>query len=137
MKTFTPSHDHIDLVINHPDVRPYVQQGVGRIYSDGYISALDLVVGYEGGVALFRYFGNGCYDGHIFTLPGSRGVEALRFGRLALARLATRKDAVWLRTGVPVVLPAARMYCRRLGLKSEGRDLFNEYFSTEIARWAE
>ena len=137
MITFTPSPEFVDLVINHPSVRPTVQLGANRLSSEDVVRKPgNVVVAYEGGVALFQRLGEGLYDGHIFTLEGSRGSEALAFGRLALARLAERSEGGTLRTAVPITLPAARFYCRKLGLKPEGRDLFNEYFTTEIAAWA-
>ena len=137
MILFTPSPFFFDAVINHSSVRPTTQRGSERLSSEDVLEdPANLAVAFEGGVALFRKVGVQAYDGHIFVLDGSRGSEALQFGKAALARLATRPDAIYLHTGVPLALPAARTYCRRLGLKSEGRDLFNEYFSTEIQQWA-
>ena len=133
MNIHKPSLDFVELVINHPDVRPTVQSGNHRIYP----AADDTIyLAFDYGVAMFRRFWDE-YDGHIFVLPAGRGAPALAFGRAALARLSTMSPPEQrLRTGVPLVLPASRIYCRRLGLKPEGRDLFNEYFSTEISRWA-
>lgn len=131
---FQPSDKFVDLVINHPDVRPTVQHGAHRLYAD---TDEAIYLAFDYGVAMFRTFGKEV-DGHIFVLPAGRGAPALAFGKAALERLTTLvpPETRRLRTGVPLQLPAARIYCRRLGLKPEGRDLFNEYFTAEIAEWA-
>jgi hypothetical protein len=137
MVTFTPSPAFVDLIINHPDVRPTVQQGTDELDSEDIVTNPDnFIQAYEGGVAVFVGLGEGVFEGHIFALPASRGAEALRFGKLALQALFTKRRACRLVAQVPLQLPAARVYCRRLGLKSESRDLFYEFFSTEKASWA-
>jgi hypothetical protein len=137
MLIFKPSARFVDMIINHPQVRATVQQGAERLFSEAVVeSPINLCVAFEQGVAVFRYIAHRTYDGHIFALEGSRGAVALQFGRLALAKLSERCDADHLYTAVPLALPAARAYCRRLGLKAEDRDLFNEYFSAEVSQWA-
>ena len=136
-RLFRPNAYFVDLVINHPSVRPTTQQGFQYLSSEETLKKPGtFVYAFGGGVALFQHILDYTYDGHIFVLEGSRGSRALAFGHAALARLARDSDARQLRTGVPLALPAARLYCRRLGLKSESRDLFNEYFSAEVSQWA-
>lgn len=137
MELFRPSHTFVDAVINHPSVRPTVEQGLFRLSSFDIVNdRANEIVADSGGLALFLYLGNGAYEGHIFRLEGSRGANALAFGKLALQRLFGRPGVYQMHSAVPVQLPAARAYCRRLGLKPVGRDLFNEYFSTETSQWA-
>ena len=134
---FTPSHKFVDMVINHPAVRPTVQRGTERLSSEAVLNRPGtLAVGGACGVALFQRY-NDTWDAHIFVLPSGRGAAAVAFGKRALERLAIHTGGSGnIHTGVPIVLPQARFYCRRLGLKPEGRDLFNEYFTTEILSWA-
>lgn len=132
MILFTPSPTFVNAVINHPQVRETVQAGLHRLDSRDVLSNEEnYAVAFEGGVALFMGLPNSVYEGHIFTLPTSRGSEALRFGKAAIQRLFTERRARKLVASVPLELRAARFYCRRLGLKSESVDLFGENFSME------
>lgn len=137
MILFTPSATFVDAIINHPDVRNTIERGTHRLQSASVIhDPNNYVVAYEQGVAVFVGRGLDIYEGHICTLKGSRGAEALRFGKAALHRLFTERRARKVVAYVPLELPAARFYCRRLGLKSESRDLFEEHFSMENTQWA-
>ena len=135
---FTPSITFANAVLNHPAVRPTAECGVYRINAEAVLLTPGTVaVAFNFGLAVFVKHPNEEYDGHIFILPEGRGALAIRFGKLALAALASSVAGnPRLHTGVPLVLPAARWYCKRLGLKPVGRDLFNEYFTTEIQSWA-
>lgn len=137
MTLFTPSPKFFNLVINHPEVRPTVQQGSHRLYSDAVLAnPTTFAVGGLHGVALFQQYPD-AWDAHIFVLPSGRGATGVAFGLAALEQLARHTGGRGsVHTGVPVQLPQARIYCRRLGLKPESRDLFNEYFTAEISRWA-
>lgn len=137
MNTFTPSAKFVDAVSNHPAVRATIDQGCWRVRSYGVITdSRNRVIAFEGGYALFLGLGEGLYEGHVAALPGSRGAAALAFGKVALQWLFADVEAHRVVVPVPVQLPAARTYCRRLGLKPDGRDLFQEYFSTEAVAWA-
>ena len=112
----------VDLIINHPDVRPTVERG------DHKLSSLELLTDHrnicyagEGGCALFIWKGEGTYEGHVFLLPGSRGASGLAFGKCALEALFARENVRRVISDVPLELPAARMYVRRLGFYSKGR----------------
>lgn len=133
-----PSPAFVDAVINHPTVRGTFERGALPLRSAGLLGQPDnwAVADPDGAVALFLGRGAGVYQGHIATISGSRGAKALVFGRRALTWLFTDCGASKLEAAVPAILPAARTYCRRLGLKPEGRDLFNEYFSMEAGQWA-
>lgn len=137
METFTPTETFVDLVINHESVRSTIEQGGYRLYSANVVFNADNVVyAFESGVAVFVQVQPNVYEGHVAVLDGSRGSEALRFGRVAIARLFTERRARKLVVHVPLQLSAARFYCRRLGLKSESRDLFEETFTMEYDQWA-
>tara|TARA_B100000678_G_scaffold289414_1_gene299909 strand:- start:10268 stop:10675 length:408 start_codon:yes stop_codon:yes gene_type:complete len=130
---FKPSIEFFDLVINHPSVRPTAQQGTHPLSSEELLSNPEnIAVAGVGGVVLFVAKGNGVYQGHIFALEASRGRQALHLGEAAIQRLKEAPGVRKLVASVPMQLPAARYYCRRLGLKPEGRDLFDEHFSMEI-----
>ena len=88
-------------------------------------------------MALFEHVQRGSYEGHVFCLPGHRGAAALAFGRAAVSWLFETVCAERLAAHVPMWLPAARIYCRRLGLRSAGRDLFQEYFEVEAVSWVD
>jgi hypothetical protein len=137
MILFKPSNVFVDAIINHPGCRATIQQGRYRLESAGVLSNPEnVVLAYDQGVAIFEGLGRGVYQGHICTLPTSRGREALAFGRLAVTKLFHEHRAAVLTARVPMQLPAARFYCRRLGLKPEGRDLFDEIFTMECDKWA-
>ena len=137
MNTFKPTSYFVNVIINHPDVRATIERGHHRVYSDAVVqNPENAVYAYDCGVAVFIGVGQGVYEGHVAVLKPSRGSEAFLFGRNALQRLFNERRASKLVARVPLQLPAARFYCRRLGLKSESRDLFEETFSTEYDQWA-
>lgn len=137
MELLTPTLDFVNLVINDPAVRPGVQRGTERLDCRAvYEDPSNQLIGFIGGVALFKHLGAAAFEGHVFVLPSYRGSEALAFGKAAVTWLFTGPMALRLSVPVPMVLPAARYYCRKLGLKSAGRDLFQEYFQVEAAEWA-
>lgn len=137
MEIFIPSPAFVDLVVNHESVRATIDRGDHKLASADIVRNPDnAVYGFDGGVALFVQRVPDVYVGHIAVLSGSRGSEALRFGRAALHRLFTERRASKLVAHVPIQLSPARYYCRRLGLKSESRDLFEETFTMERELWA-
>lgn len=134
---FIPSLEFVDRVINDPAVRPTVEPGLHRLDARrAYDSSNNQLIAFEGGVALFMRMQAAEFEGHVFCLPGHRGARALIFGKAAVTWLFTGPMASRLFVPVPFGLPAARLYCRRLGLKPMGRDLFQEYFATEAVEWA-
>ena len=132
METFHPTPAFVNTVINHPSVRPTAERGTHTLDSAEQLSiAANYCLAFAGGVAFFVAQGGGVYCGHIYILEGSRGRDGLLFGRLALQSLSEQRGARKLVASVPVWLPAARTYCRRLGLQSSGLDLFEEHFNME------
>lgn len=132
-----PTVAFFNAVINHAEVRPTVEAGAHRLDASAVLSDVrTIALTNGGGIALFLYIGAGHYEGHVFCLPGHRGAGALALGKAALRQLFALPDARKLSAPVPLVLPAARLYCRKLGLRPIGRDLFQEYFLTEASEWA-
>lgn len=124
----------LDLIINHPSVRPTMQEGSYRLESVELLTDhRNVCLAGAGGAALFIYTGPGCYTGHIMLLDSSRGKTGLAFGRAALAVLFERHKALTVLAAVPKVLPAARWYVRRLGFLSKGDspDGLDELFTME------
>lgn len=137
MITFHPSPTFVDLVINHPTVRPTFQLGAHRLSSEDRLHQPGFkALATEGMVALFEPAEQGQYIGHICAIAGSRGAKALRFGTQALKWLFDDPTVRILTAPVARQLPAARVYCIRLGLRHVGRDLFQDYFSMERDQWA-
>lgn len=136
--TFTPSVGFVNDIINAPGVRATVEQGAYRLDASRVLEQpQNAVIGWWGGVAVFEHVERGSFEGHVFCLPGCRGAKALQFGRLALDWLFGTVGASKLTAPVPVQLPAARIYCRRLGLRPVARDLFQEYFEVEAQQWVD
>lgn len=137
MGLFVPSTGFVNAVINAPGVRGTVQQGQHRLDASRFLSEpRNAVIGWAGGLAAFEHVERGLYEGHVFALPGYRGAAALTFGKQAVSWLFAKVGADRLVAPVPIQLPAARIYCRRLGLRPSGRDLFQEYFEVEACQWA-
>lgn len=132
------SHILIDAIINHPTVRPTVQEGDERLSSYGLVR--EGAVGYADDKGCLLFFvpkGNDVWEGHVFAVSGSRGKNAVLFGLAAIGRLFTDHRAVKMVAAAPLSLPAVRVYCRRLGLKPVGRDSQCAYYETEAGQWAE
>jgi hypothetical protein len=133
---FVPSAEFVNAVINAPGVRATVQPGQHRLDASELLAQpRHAAVACRGGVAVFEHVEGGLYEGHVFCLPGHRGAAALQFGRAALGWLFA-KGAERIVATASMDLPAARFYCRRLGLLSVARDLFQEYFAVEAQQWA-
>lgn len=135
MQLFTPSAAFVESVCNHPRVRPTLDMGTRRLEASN-LPVECVRVAFEGGVALFVPTVSGVYDGHVAIHPKWWGRAALRFGRAAVSQLFNVYGAVRLEAVTSTRLPVAGEYCKRLGLKPDGRDLFQEYYSTEAASWA-
>lgn len=133
----TPTIEFVDSIINHPSVRPTAQEGDYKLSAAKAFANGARAVVCQTGVILFMPIGWGTWEGHIFMLEASRGATALAFGRQALSRFFAYPDASRLRAAVPLQLPAARMYCRRLGLRAVAKDPLYERFELEAAEWAE
>lgn len=128
-----------DIILNHPDVRPTVEQG------DGYATARDIladtsnvVYAHEWGIVVFIHKGSGVYEGHIAFMPQGRGAAAIKACQSALDRLFRDHKAQAVTAAVPLQLRAARFLVRRLGFASRGirEDKPVEEFIMEAASWA-
>lgn len=131
------SHILIDAIVNHPTVRPTAQGGSERLSSYGLIRRGAVAFADDKGcLLLFVPQGDGVWEGHAFAVAGSRGGNAIAFGKLAVGRLFTDHRARRLVAAAPLQLPAVSYYCRRLGLKPVGRDDYQENFEVEAAQWS-
>lgn len=135
MNLFTPSARFVEAVLAHPAVRQRVQGGTGRLKANNL--PVDCVWrAFEGGWMLFVPITDTDYEGHVAIIPEYWGAPALEFGREAISQLFSKYGGRCLTAAAPVQLPAVRSYCRRLGLRPTGRDLFQHYFITEAESWA-
>jgi hypothetical protein len=71
---------------------------------------------------MFEWLQPCVYEGHIGILPDQRGSWGLRLGTAALNLLFGTLEAKMVVARIPVKLPAARMFVRRLGFRSNGVD---------------
>lgn len=92
----------LNVVANHPDVRPFLGGGDGVLDLSGLVSSLANVTvqGEHGGFIAISQ-GLGVYDIHSLFLPDGRGREAMTLMREGLGYLFLRTDAVELTTRVP------------------------------------
>lgn len=96
------SAERINAIVNHPDVRPWMGCGAGRLDLSGLIAnpANYLLMGNGGGV-LFQCIEPGLYEAHTQFLPEHRGPAAVAAVRDTLRFMFTRTDAVEIVTKVP------------------------------------
>lgn len=111
----------INLMINHDDIRGTIQGGTEWLdATDLLLDSRNVCLAGTGGAALFMWQAPGVYKGHIWLLRGARGVGGFAFGQTALAVMFGQHGAVRIVAAVPLQLPAARVYVRRLGFLSSG-----------------
>lgn len=127
----------VDRIINHATVRLTAQGGLYHLDSRPVFQRGGVAYGNEDACAIFLPISGGVWEGHIFCKRGQRGAAALKLGKLALGRLFTDHRASKLVAAVPLLLPQARVYCRRLGLRSVEVTKYEERFELEVSRWAE
>lgn len=128
----TQSHELVDVVINHPSVRPTMQDGTYRLESFEVVHNANNVILYDGcGVALFVWQRPGVYEGHVAVIDAHRGSRGLEFGRAALVELFGRYEALSCMVEVPLELRAARWFVRKLGFTSLGPNSTHERFVME------
>lgn len=125
MLCFRTSSAHlVNVFINHPDIRPTIEKGEHELNSLELLTDhRNIVLCGEGGGAVFlAQPEDNVYEGHIFLLKGQRGAVGLAFGKAALAAMFGLYEASTIVAKVPMRLPAARMYVRKLGFSSTGED---------------
>lgn len=129
----TTADRFLDLVINHPSVRPTIEQGQHRL------SSLDLLSDYrnvclagEGGALLFVWQTPGVYQAHVMLIDTARGAAGIELGKAATAAMFDIYGAARLLASAPLDLPAVGWYARRLGFVSKGRDSEQEFFEMEV-----
>lgn len=126
---FKPSVEFVDMIINHPTVRPTAQGGEYRLESyDLVTDPANVVLANTGGVVLFVQYKPGDYEGHVFCLEGHRGASALALVRQGLKQVFDRSKSSLVGALAPLSLPAVSVLCRQAGFKLVDRDLFGEHF---------
>jgi len=110
------SAERINVVVNHPDVRPWVG-GEGRLDLSQAVADQNnvlLMVG-EGGGFLLVQQEPGIYEAHSQFVPSHRGEGVLQASADASHYMFTRTDCVEIRTRVPAGNVAAAALARRMG----------------------
>lgn len=124
----------VEAIVNHPDVRPTIEDGMYRLNASMIFESDDnLVFACETGVVIFVCFGDGVYHLHGGFLAHGRGANAVAEVKNAIEVVFSRYAARKVQAAVPLQLRAARMFCRLVGFASEGRDLTHEHFALEGA----
>jgi hypothetical protein len=133
VKTYIPTLSQLNELLNVPGVRPpTVPSHITYLDATDFLSEpRNVALAYQGGCAMFEHLGRGVYEGHMFAQPGHRGAEALEFGKLAVKWLFEVVNASKLIVMAPNQLPEVLFYCRKLGMESLGKDLFQEHFQLE------
>lgn len=111
------SANHINRIVNHPDVRPTAGgDGVSRI---DFTPLLDKMIALEnkGGAWLFSPEDGGVWEGHYMFLPKYRGKYALELGREALSYMFKEIGAKRIIGRQPVENKLASVYNTALGIK--------------------
>ena len=134
------SSDVIDLMINHPSVRPTIQDGTSDLCADNVVADTDNIVllGEAGGL-VFVAQEPGAYEVHVFALSGHRGAKALALARQAISTVFDCYRASLLRANAPLQLPQVAWFARRLGFTSLGPSPCGRFetFIMEAVQWAE
>lgn len=94
--------DHVNIIANHPDVRPWVAGGTDAIDLTPVvdISANILLLNEHGG-CFFERVGAGIFEVHTLFLPEGRGPAAVAAVKDALHWMFTQTDCIELQTKVP------------------------------------
>lgn len=96
------SAERINVIVNHPNVRPWLGGGMGALDLSAMIADQRnvLLMGSAGGL-LFVFVRPGLYEVHTQFLPSGRGEHALAATNDALRWMFTRTDAIEIVTKVP------------------------------------
>jgi len=111
------SANHINRIVNHPDVRPTAGgDGMSRI---DFTPIFDNIIALEdkGGCWLLEDEGGGIYSGHYAFLPKYRGKHALKLGRQVLDYMFNVIGANRIIGRQPVENKLASVYNTALGIK--------------------
>lgn len=128
-----------DIILNHPDVRPTVEQGDNAIsVQNVMLDPRNVVMASDTTLAVFVNKAEGVYEGHIACLPAGRGSKGFADAKEALDRLFREFGAQAVHAAVPLRLREARILVRRLGFASRGisQEKPVEEFIMEAESWA-
>lgn len=128
----TYSKNLVEIVVNHPDIRPTIQGGDYRLDANDVMNdTRNIAFACETGVVLFIYKEPGVYQLHGGFVNCGRGANAVAEVRNAIETVMSRFNARKVQVAVPLQLRAARMFCRLVGFTSEGSDPTQEHFVIE------
>lgn len=132
-RTFDPAF--LNTVINHPDVRPWLE-GVGELDISKQVFNADnfALVTDAGGFLLIRHE-PGRYEVHSQFLPG-RGTHAIRAMKVAQEWMFTRTDCEAIVSKVPLGNGAAKGLAITGGLRVIFRREGAEYVELTLMDWA-
>ncbi len=114
--------EHVNCVVNHPSVYPWVRGPIeGPIDLTGLIESGNYVALFgEYGGFLFWNMGQGVYDAHSAVLPEGRGKWAVLAAQHALQWMFEKEDAREIMMAVPKGNLAVRALVRVLQAKFRG-----------------
>jgi hypothetical protein len=123
----------VDAFINHPSIRPTIEQGTHRLTSDEFLSdERNLVFASENGLIILVHREPGILQVHLAFLPEGRGAPMVKSCREVMD-LVFERGTTRIIAEIPNQLRAPKLACRRLGFKSLGPDDtgLQEVFSLE------
>lgn len=112
--------ERINAIVNHPDVRPWIADGVGVIDLTAQVADTRnvLLMGEHGGM-MFLWAGPGIYECHTQVLPAYRGEWTRRMTEACARYMFTLTDAFEIMTRVPAGHVAAKAATEAGGGKLE------------------
>lgn len=110
------SAERLNIVVNHPEVRPWVAMpGQGALDLSPVVADLNnVLLMAEGGGFIFQNFGDGIYEVHSQFQPEHRGEEVITAARDAERYMFTRTDCVEIRSKVPAGNLGAAAFARKM-----------------------
>lgn len=142
------SAERINVVCNHPDVRPWLGGGTGALDLSATIAdQRNVLLMGEGGGLLFVCLRPGQYEVHTQFLPDARGENAVKVTRDALRYMFTRTDAAEILTKVPECNKGAKGLVRAINgtkrfrresawIAPDGTPCAVDYYALTIQDWA-
>lgn len=137
---------NINTIVNHPDVKPWVQGAIeGDLdLSPAVIEPNVLLMGEHGGL-LYKRHQPGLYEVHTSILKEGRGPWALLMARATLHWMFTRTDAMEIMTRIPKGNYPARVLAKACGFRfdftnprgwtKEGTVIPADIFGLRIQDW--
>lgn len=127
----------VNEFINDPAIRPTIEQGEEPLTARHVLFGERAIVLSDGFVmAFFQRIDDGVYKGHIAALPMARGAHTLAAAKEAIDKVFGVYGGKTIVAAVPLALPAARLLCRWIGMRSVAKSHNEELFKLEATEWA-